>query len=1004
MNEKKEIRNPFKGTQQFLRKDFGELFGRSEDLIKMKDRIFSDRTTLLFASSGVGKTSFLNASVIPSLEEIYEIFYFKYWATNDIYEEIKNSFLYQFPNYKQKLNKKSLKNLKMILDDVFNDKRLLIVFDQFEEAFQHHQYQKYFYEFLQDIANCINENDGKIKFVFSMREEFLGDLSAFDNLIPDLFNNYYRLKYPNLEQSKRIIKDTSLLVQNVDIDEPKLNLLIDDLSKIDLPGFSVSSSNDDQGIIGKPFITPTYLQIICHRLWKEFSENVKTSTNKFLNNYKSQQSITIIKKFALLILDHLSFRDKKRFSKMLNFFMTTRGSKLFITLDSLSKHLGQNSEKIENTLNKLITDQGRLFHRSDRADKSTWYGIQHDVFIPILKEWNEKFRRQKFIIYSSILVVLCAIVILISFNTYDSFKEYQLETKIKTSLEQFNETQSIASLNQLENNFKLFEDFSADSDKVSSYDATITKRKNEFQIGIKKKETELFYAIEEGDYEAVSSMHQELSRAISDTSNKINLEKRIKDKLKDKAIYDVIQLKDSLGYSEVMEYIDKLKDANIEINDLNLLVLGLRGSLKKNIKRLEAERQNLEVDLDDLNVQQQELIYTIQDEREQVQSELLNIYSLVSNDIEIISPPSGRIKRNSITHPLHLKFKINPIYDKASILINKKVIKNDSTSIFIKNSKADTILLNAEIQLNDTSIFKDIYLFVDDSPPLIESFNISFKSGTKWNKNPGSKLLLGNIWKVDVITDEPVKYCNIVTSVWDNLRNTYDQQSSYYPKISKNDNIFSTIIHDGENYYDYFPDSRKVKIEVRFEDLLGHWNKSILFEGYIPANFRRIPKNISIMDIRSDIINLGFFDKIHRDFSQAGFFNDFKMTNKNGFNEIIDLRSGLVWLSGKIIDNIQFNVAASEIESMNKSNINGYTNWRIPTIQEAYSLLESKKNKNNQFLSNDFPSINHIWICDKLNPMNMPFGLSFEGGTFSQGLNDYSLIAVRNIDSRDIDN
>ena len=33
-----------------------------------------------------------------------------------------------------------------------------------------------------------------------MREEFLGELSVFDNRVPDLFNNYYRLKNPNRRQ------------------------------------------------------------------------------------------------------------------------------------------------------------------------------------------------------------------------------------------------------------------------------------------------------------------------------------------------------------------------------------------------------------------------------------------------------------------------------------------------------------------------------------------------------------------------------------------------------------------------------------------------------------------------------------------------------------------------------------------------------------------------------------------------------------------------------------
>jgi len=57
--------NPFLGLKPYELEDRKKLYGRDKDLILMKDRIFSARTTLLFAGSGVGKTSFLNAKIRP---------------------------------------------------------------------------------------------------------------------------------------------------------------------------------------------------------------------------------------------------------------------------------------------------------------------------------------------------------------------------------------------------------------------------------------------------------------------------------------------------------------------------------------------------------------------------------------------------------------------------------------------------------------------------------------------------------------------------------------------------------------------------------------------------------------------------------------------------------------------------------------------------------------------------------------------------------------------------
>src|SRR6185295_12465228 len=81
--------NPFKGLRPYKQEDREKLFGRDRDLILMKDRIFSSRTTLLFAGSGVGKTSFLNAKVIPELKHQCCVIWHNRWTGA---EEIDQAF------------------------------------------------------------------------------------------------------------------------------------------------------------------------------------------------------------------------------------------------------------------------------------------------------------------------------------------------------------------------------------------------------------------------------------------------------------------------------------------------------------------------------------------------------------------------------------------------------------------------------------------------------------------------------------------------------------------------------------------------------------------------------------------------------------------------------------------------------------------------------------------------------------------------------------------------
>src|SRR5215471_21474174 len=94
MREAKQ--NPFLGLRPYSEQDRQILYGRDKDLILMKDRIFSARTTLLFAGSGVGKTSFLNAKIIPDMHAQYCVIYHSQWVTDEPLVGISKSLKAQF--------------------------------------------------------------------------------------------------------------------------------------------------------------------------------------------------------------------------------------------------------------------------------------------------------------------------------------------------------------------------------------------------------------------------------------------------------------------------------------------------------------------------------------------------------------------------------------------------------------------------------------------------------------------------------------------------------------------------------------------------------------------------------------------------------------------------------------------------------------------------------------------------------------------------------------------
>src|SRR5947207_466546 len=61
--------NPYIGPRPFERADLPRFFGRDREMRQLLSLVVAHRVVLLYASSGAGKTSLLNAGLLPLLEE-----------------------------------------------------------------------------------------------------------------------------------------------------------------------------------------------------------------------------------------------------------------------------------------------------------------------------------------------------------------------------------------------------------------------------------------------------------------------------------------------------------------------------------------------------------------------------------------------------------------------------------------------------------------------------------------------------------------------------------------------------------------------------------------------------------------------------------------------------------------------------------------------------------------------------------------------------------------------
>ena len=245
-----------------------------------------------------------------------------------------------------------------------------------------------------------------------MREEFLGELSVFDNNIPDLFNNYYRLKCPNKVEAEEIIERTCSFA-GTETNPTGLKTLVSDLARIEKGEPVVAEPSNGNGLsetfVQRDIVAPPYLQIACQRLWnvrypskdgnadKPAVEHDKqaTANGQFLSDYQTGFARTMLRQFCREKFLSLSFRERALLADAFDFLVTKNGAKIAYELDSLASHMQVHQNILKSVLLKLSRSDSRILRMSKGPDGSLWFELYHDMYGSIVDEWKRSYRMER---------------------------------------------------------------------------------------------------------------------------------------------------------------------------------------------------------------------------------------------------------------------------------------------------------------------------------------------------------------------------------------------------------------------------------------------------------------------------------------------------------------------------------------------------------------------------------------------------------------------------------
>ena len=281
---------PFVGPSPFELKDKHIFFGRTKEANELVSLIISHSEVLLYAQSGAGKTSLVNAKVMPMLEEegvevlplarvqgpiqdvethaiqnIYVFHTLLSWARNEANFDIlaKTS----LDDY--------LRRRVHLTDDEGLTKARVAVFDQFEELFTFYPER---WRERKEFFNCIRTaliDDPLLRVVFSMREDYIAELDPYMHILPEKLRTRFRLE--RLRQKAALEAVTKPLQQTErSFAKGAAEELVSDLLEIR------TESGNGEIKWKEEFVEPVQLQVVCQNLWQSLPPDVKKITHEYL--------------------------------------------------------------------------------------------------------------------------------------------------------------------------------------------------------------------------------------------------------------------------------------------------------------------------------------------------------------------------------------------------------------------------------------------------------------------------------------------------------------------------------------------------------------------------------------------------------------------------------------------------------------------------------------------------------------------------------------------------
>lgn len=417
---------PYQGLMPYLEEHADFFFGREKWSAIITDNLMVSRLTLLYGTSGVGKTSVLRAGVAHHLRQLAQknlkesgqselaVVVFNAWRDEPVAglrqkveKDVKKIWpAVQIPERGTSLAKTLGNWANELVIDPERSGKLLIILDQFEEYFLYHPHEDGEGTFAVEFPRAVNQSGLPVNFLISIQEEALAKLDRFKGHISSLFGNYLRIPHLDEESAVDAIrKPLQVFNQRLKPGAKSIGieteLVQEVLEQVKVGKVSLVESGkggvDRQSAETKGEIESSYLQLVMERLWKEEikigSDCLRLETFKRLGEAEN-----IVKQHLNERMEPLSREEKKIAAQVFQYLVTPGGTKITYPVLELAEKGKVKKQRLEDLLEKLSSPEQRIVRSvgpSPEKPDVERYEIFHDQLAPAILEWRNKYQHKR---------------------------------------------------------------------------------------------------------------------------------------------------------------------------------------------------------------------------------------------------------------------------------------------------------------------------------------------------------------------------------------------------------------------------------------------------------------------------------------------------------------------------------------------------------------------------------------------------------------------------------